>query len=328
MRIDNHNHIGVEILAHLQGSYPYAQALEDLKSKAAATGVTHWVVFPFVSYLFPPHVEHLCPRPEADAPIFDQAALKAPYAYANRLLLQETEEFFPESPRRFLPFVMLDPEREPQAQVAALRTLREQHRFFGFKIQSTIIQSKIRSLLDKGSVLVDLAAEWDLPFLIHSSINPADTWAQAADVLAVAEARPDVRFLLAHSCRFDRPSLDRVAALENTWFDCSAHRIHCDLALKDSPAVATPKNRFPANYSDPAEVLYRLWESYPDKLIWGSDSPYYSWVAKSGALPTRCLSSYDEEWNCVSALPEPAQEQICKTNTLNWLKLDENDLLS
>src|SRR5690606_11636115 len=116
--------------------------------------------------------------------------------------------------------------------------------------------------------------------------------------LAVAEARPGIRFCLAHSCRFDKPSLDRIAELENTWFDCSAHRIHCVLAEQDSPSVASADRRFPSDYRDPDIVLHDLAESYPNKLMWGSDAPFDSWVDHNISL----RSSYAAEAKTLHSL--------------------------
>ncbi len=319
MIIDAHNHIGIEIAGYSKFHYPYAQSLEDLIIKAAPTPVSHWLVFPFVSY--PNGSLESRMQPPAETP-----SAGIPYGLANENLLNEIDMTVTQPGKRALPVAILDPAREVAAQIKHLRTLRQRQRFYALKIQGTIIQSKVTELLGAGSAFLDLAAEWDCPFLIHSSILPSDIWSQAADLLRVAESRPDVRFVLAHSCRFHHPSLQRIAELPNTWFDCSAHRIHCELAMKENPAVAHASERFPSDYSDPATVLLDLVEAYPDKLIWGTDSPYYSWVAPTGELPESLLSSYQEEWDCVHPLPEPVKAAITKTNTLNWLGLHENDI--
>lgn len=317
MVIDAHNHIGIELSNFTNGNFPYAQSSEDLKIKAQGTGVSHWIVFPFVSYT------------EGGLPIVANAHIEAsavPYAHANRQLLTEVQAYATPGARDVLPFVIVDPAREPQAQVQSLRRLRETYPIFGIKIQATIIQSRVSALLGEGSCLVDLAAEWDVPMLIHSSIHPDDLWSPCSDILKVAETRPEVRFILAHSCRFHRPSLERVAQLPNAWFDCSAHRIHCQLACDNSPVVAVVGERFDSDYRDPSQVLYDLCTAYPEKLIWGTDSPYYSWIASGGEAAGKLLSSYQLEWDCVAALSAAQQEKITCTNTLNWLNIDENSL--
>lgn len=163
--------------------------------------------------------------------------------------------------------------------------------------------------------MLDFAAERGLPFLIHSSIAPDDVWSQCADILRVGEARPDVRFVLAHSCRFHKPSLDRVAALPNVWFDCSAHVIHCECAMRDFSAVAHRGERFSSDYTSPEKVLLDLAQAYPDKLIWGSDAPFYSYADDDLQLK----SSYEREVEVLDALPTDLLKAASSTNTLRWL---------
>jgi predicted TIM-barrel fold metal-dependent hydrolase len=150
---------------------------------------------------------------------------------------------------------------------------------------------------------------------------PSDIWSQASDIVDIAKSRPDVRFNIAHSCRFDRTQLDRIAELPNAWFDCSAHRIHCDLAIKESAVVAPPERRFKSDYNSPSTVLLDLAMTYPGKMMWGSDSPYYSWVAMDGDAPYSLRSTYDLEVATLLALPMSIQQEVSETNTLSWLKL-------
>lgn len=166
---------------------------------------------------------------------------------------------------------------------------------------------------------MELAEEWDLAVLIHSSVYPGDPWAQAADILDIVEATPQVRFCVAHSCRFDKVSLDQIASLPNAWFDCSAHIIHCRLAAIDSPHVALREQRFDSDYSRPEQVLRDLAEAYPQKLMWGSDSPYYSFATQGGDFAL--FSSYAEEVACLKSLPNPVQEKIACDNTRRCFRL-------
>nr|WP_256199444.1 hypothetical protein [Verrucomicrobium spinosum] len=160
MLIDCHNHVGADLLFYLHGDFPYAQQLVAMIHEGGALGVTHWVVFPFVSYAAMDTT-----RFRAGEVGFGSGGLeKVPYAFENRRLLEECQKLFPEEGRKTLPFVMVDPLRETAAQASELRQLRGQYRFHGIKIQSTIIQADIKRLAHEGKVFLELAREWDVPF--------------------------------------------------------------------------------------------------------------------------------------------------------------------
>jgi predicted TIM-barrel fold metal-dependent hydrolase len=310
--IDNHVHIGVDPLFYLNGWSPYCLDLPRLLIEAGGSGIDEWVVFPFVAYFALDAGGLRCGEiflPEADPEI--------PYVFENRRLRDDLGRLEAAQRARFRQFLMADPGRLPAAQVADWERLEAGGaRFHGVKIQATILRSKIDTLGGAAACMLDFAAARNLPLLIHSSIDPADPWSQCADILRVAENRPDVRFVLAHSCRFHKPGLDRVAALPNTWFDCSAHIIHCDCAVRGLPAVAAAPDRFDSDYTNPKRVLRDLAEAYPDKFIWGSDAPFYSY--EDATLQLR--SSYREEAAALRALPDELVNRVARRNTLAWLE--------
>ena len=322
MLIDCHNHLGVDLFFYLNGYHPYAQDLPALVTEGRHCGVDRWVVFPMVSNL-----------------TFDVAAMRrtklvpggceaGPYAFENERMLRELYELYPDLGKLTLPFMILDPLREPAAQVRKLRELLPRYPFYGLKIQATMIESDVSALLTVGRGFLDLAAEFNLPFIIHSSVAPEDTWSQASTILKVAEATTGVRFCLAHSCRYDLESLNRVAELPNTWFDCSAHRIHCEGVQRGLGYVARTDRRFPADYRDPTAELRALAEAYPAKLIWGSDTPFQSYVANLDGNFVSLRSTYAAEVACVQALPAPLRRAVGQDNLLALLQLKDASLLT
>src|SRR5215218_3523640 len=318
MLIDCHNHLGADLLFYLHGDFPYAQQLVQMQTESAPLGVTHWIVFPFVSYA----AMDVTGFRSGEVRTGTGTALETvPYAFENRRLLEECQRLFPDEGKRTLPFIMVDPTRHTDAQARELEKLRREYRFHGIKIQSTIIQSDIKSLLREGRVFVDLARQWDIPFLIHSSVAESDLWAQASDILSVAEANPNVRFCLAHSCRFDKECLDRVNELPNTWFDNSAHCIHCDSAVQNLSVVAPKKRRFHSDYSKPERVIADLAMAYPNKFMWGSDSPFYSYVGRFDGKVLSLTSSYEKEVKALKAQKPSVIQRIATKNTLEFLKL-------
>ncbi len=323
MIIDCHNHIGADMLFYLHGDYPYAQQLVDMTRVGGSLGITHWIVFPFVSY-----AAMDVTRFRSGEVGFGNGLETVPYAFENRRMLEECYQLFPEEGRKTLPFVMVDPMRNTDAQTAELVKLRAEYRIHGIKIQCTIIQADIKRLAHEGQVFLDLAREWDVPFLIHSSVAKDDLWAQAHDILDLAEANPDIRFCAAHSCRFDKECLDRVQALPNAWFDNSAHCIHCVGAVGDLPYIAPKSRRFDSDYSDPARVIADLAAAYPDKFMWGSDSPFYSYAAAISGEVVKLISTYEREVIALKAAGEPVVRRITASNTLNYLKLPNENILS
>jgi predicted TIM-barrel fold metal-dependent hydrolase len=217
--------------------------------------------------------------------------------------------------------VIVDPARRQAEQVETLKLLKERYPIRGLKIQATMIQAPIRRLLDEGSCLVDLAADWNVPMLIHSSIAAGDIWSQAGDILDIAEARPEVRFCLAHSCRFHRPSLERLGTLSNTWFDCSAHAIHCDAAVAGLDIVASPETRLETDYARPEAVMKALYDLLPERMMWGSDAPFYSYAGGHDGETLRLFSSYEREISALSLLEQSEKEAVMHGNTLRFLGL-------
>ena len=323
MLIDCHNHIGADLLFYLHGDFPYAQQLVQMQQESLPLGVTHWIVFPFVSY-----AAMDVSKFRSGGIAFGNGLETIPYAFENRRLLEECFRLFPNEGRRTLPFVIVDPMRETDAQAKELVQLRREFRFHGIKIQSTIIQSDIKRLAHEGQVFLDLAREWDIPFLIHSSVAESDLWAQAHDILDIAAANLDIRFCAAHSCRYDKQCLDRVNDLPNTWFDCSAHCIHCECAVDDLPNIAPRQNRFETDYSDPGRVIADLAAAYPNKFLWGSDTPFYSYAARIDDEVLRLISTYQREVEALKQSPPEVVNRIANVNTRNFLKLQDESILS
>jgi len=220
-----------------------------------------------------------------------------------------------------LPFGCFDPGRHQAAQVACLQQLLGQYPIYGLKTATSYLHSHITDLLRAGSVLLDFAAEHDLPVTIHTAIIEGDPWANVHEVLRVVQARPDVRFIIAHACRFEQRSLELAASLPNAFVDCAALHIHCLLAQQNHPAVAARRNRFAADYRSPANVLHKLADAYPETMVWGSDTPAHYWKSRFcdtkgevAWLNLPCGSN--DEVTTLKKLPGTVQVKIARQNTL------------
>ncbi len=245
-----------------------------------------------------------------------------PYQFENQQMLSEVFDLFDDLAPRVRPFVIIDPSRQTEEQIRGLEGLAERYAIAGLKVQATMVKARVTDLPRTG--FLDLAERHDWPVLIHSAVHPDDTWSQVADILDVVQATPRVRFNVAHTLRFDKPALDRLAELPNAWFDVSAFCIHCDLATEDSPVVAVPDRRFATDYGDCGQALCDLAAAYPDRLLWGSDAPYYSYVApytdaEGNTTVFNLRSSMVRETAALRSLPEDLLQRVAGDNPRAWL---------
>ena len=65
-------------------------------------------------------------------------------------------------------------------------------------------------------------------------------------------------------------------------------------------------------------------ETYPHKLIWGSDTPFQSYVDDQYSL----ISTYKDELDCVHALPAALKPAVTQDNLLKLLQLKDESILT
>jgi hypothetical protein len=214
MTIDAHSHVGVELYRYLRDEYPYCQDLRTLFTHADRTGVSHCIVFPCVSYQAMDLVQL------RDSKVVLEGRLDSvPYGRENRRFLKECLRLLSLAPTADDSLRQCGPAAQGARAARATAAVACGIPFLRFENPAVRDPGAHPLAADPGSAFLNFAREHDLPFIIHSSIDAGDRYSQCADILHVAEHNPDLRFCLAHSCRFHRPSLERVAALPNTWFD-------------------------------------------------------------------------------------------------------------
>ena len=311
MLYDVHTHIGIDTGFFLRRWWPYASTSHELLCHMDAHGIGKAVVFPFgLPTAFDPYAY-------ADDRKVVRLPGRVPFDRENELLLTEISRI--DSDRRLVMLAMFDPSREVGPQVDNIIKLAQRAeaagRLVGLKVQATILESPLAALLKEGRDLMRLAEDRRWPVLVHTSILPSDTWSAAAVCIEVAGAYPKARFNLAHSIRFHRPSLEQAAKMPNVWVDCSAHLAHCDLAVKNIPAVAMGRERVDADYSKPADVLVTINQMMNGKYMWGSDNPFMSWCDDELKL----VFSYKAEADVLHALPAAVKKSMGTTAPEAWL---------
>jgi hypothetical protein len=320
---DVHAHVGISLKAYANSEYPYAQSLEGLHYRQKANGVDCSVVFTYAPELYfdlPTLLQESAMVP-AEKPL---EGAGAPYALENRLLYKEIFQFCPELKDRFLPFVSADPVRKIREQLAALEELAAEYPVYGIKISPVFCQSKLTGLLEEGEGLLDFAAQRDLPVLLHVTVAPEEEFSQASDAFRVVERHPELRFCLAHCIGFNREYLEKADGLPNVWVDTSALKIQVQAAHQGETFMAKPEDRFDWDYSDHLSVMKSLVGQFPDTILWGSDSPYYTYIQrrKQGGdnyRPFALKGTYEQEKAALDALPPELRRKVASSNTAAFL---------
>jgi predicted TIM-barrel fold metal-dependent hydrolase len=319
--IDIHAHLGLSMKAYALCEYPYCQSIEGLYYRQKASGVDLSVVFPFAPDLYfdLPTLVRKGRMVPARRPLGG-----APYEGENRMVFAEVHRFCPEWSDRFLPFVSMDPGRAVKKQLAALRRLAAEYPIYGIKISPVLCQSPVTSLLEGGAALLDFAAELDLPLLLHAAVSPGERYSQVSDAFRVIERRPELRFCLAHCVGLSREFLERADAAPNVWVDTSALKIQVQAAHENQSFMAPPGERFDWDYSDHRVVMRELLSRFPKTIVWGSDSPAYTYIVRRLQGPGvwqdfRLKGTYEEEKAALDALPADLREAAGSRNAIAFL---------
>lgn len=318
--IDAHAHAGASSGAYYAGEFPYCMSAENLTLRMEMTGIDFSVCFPFLYteyFSLPAYREGKLRRnPRSSSPF--------PYKFENETLCREIYEAFPRCAERLMPFAFFDPGRRQREQAEFLDELAERYPLFGIKTATSYLHSFVTDLLRAGEPLLDFAARRDVPVTLHSAVSPGDPWGDVFEILKVVRARPEVRFAVAHTCRFDRRALEAAAELDNCFVDFAAFHIHCRLARENRASVAAKRHRFPADYRDHAGAMQKIAEAYPDTVIWGTDTPFDHWMG-------RFVDDRGEEnWTRLPCEPKteaaefrkiaaPVRRRIAYENTLRFL---------
>jgi predicted TIM-barrel fold metal-dependent hydrolase len=318
---DIHAHVGISIKSYATFEYPYCQSLEGLYYRQKLCGVDFSVVFTYTTDLFF-DLKTLI-REGRMVPAAEPFS-EAPYALENQMLFMEVFRFCPEYRDRFLPFVIIDPERRILEQLRALRELEQQYPIYGIKVVPVGCQSRISGLLEEGEAFLEFAGERDLPLLIHVTVDPGETFSQASDTFRVIERYPGLRFCLAHCIGLNCEYLERAAAAPNVWVDTSALKAQVQGAYENYAFMATPAQRFDWDYSNHVQVMRELVTRFPDTIVWGSDSPAYSYIVRRLQGPANYLDfnfkgTYEEEKAALDALPPELAARAASTNTIAFL---------
>ena len=316
--IDVHTHIGIDLKAFAQIGFPYCCSIEGLYYRQKCYDVDHSVVFPALgAQLFFDTRKYITTGKLVAA---DEPVSKIPFEIENLMLLNEIFNFCPELKDHFIPFAMIDPGRKVRQQIGVLSDLEQKFPIYGLKVAPVACQSKVTKLLDEGEALLEFAEERNWPILFHVAVSKGEEFSQASDTLEVIKRHPELRYCLAHSIGLHRKFLEAADELPNVWVDTSALKIQVQIAYENSPLMALPPHRFECDCSDHVKVMQALVKRFPKTIVWGSDTPYYSYIvrrlqAEGTYVDFRYKGTYEDEKAALDALSADEREQICLNTT-------------
>ena len=109
----------------------------------------------------------------------------------------------------------------------------------------------------------------------------------------------------------------------NVWVDTAALKIQVQMAYEDSPLMAMPPCRPECDCSDHLKVMQALVQRYPQTIIWGSDSPYCSYItrrlqAEGHYHEFRLEGTYEQEKDALDILLPGERHQLA-SNALDFI---------
>lgn len=271
--IDIHSHVGVDPLLYLTKSFPYCNDLRRSRDDCLRVGVSHSVVFPWVTsvYYHPPSLQK--GKVRVGGKVGD-----APFHFENEQMLHQLYEIFPSYKNMFIPFPLVDTMRETRQQVRVLDRLLRKYPFYGLKVHPRATQVHVLTLGREGKVILDFARANNFPILIHATPSVLDPLSQITDIFQLARENPKIRFCAAHFCGFHQKLFEEADRMDNVWVDSAAMSIGCDLVLQKSKVYISGREKIPSDYRSPPKVFAELAQRYSDTFIWGSDNPAHTWV--------------------------------------------------
>jgi predicted TIM-barrel fold metal-dependent hydrolase len=254
----------------------------------------------------------------------DKPISSSPFAIENNLIFKEVFDFCPELSNRFLPFVSIDTGRAIKAQVKELEKINDRYPIYGIKVLGVATQSKVIKLLDESRVFLDFAESLDIPMLFHTTPTRDDEYSNVDDVLRVVEKRPGIRFCLAHCILFHQHYLDLADQAKNVWIDTAALKVQVDLLMDYIGNGVDEKDLIDADFSDYKKVMRYLCDKYPETIIWGTDSPAYSYITrrrqgKDTYRDFRYKGTYEDEINALKSLSNKQMEKAGSINAIKFL---------
>lgn len=263
--IDTHTHCGgMDLSNFYKFRYPSSQDILDLDYKRQKANIDYQIVFPMVTSIY-----YDIPRYWKEAVFVPSGYSEFPFQIENEILLRQIEYFGIETMLPFLAFSLQDKVSE---QVNNIESLNSEYEIYGLKYHTKVDQ-KNADAIDKESPFVDVARSMNIPIVIHTEQKGCSS---AIGVIELASRHLDVRFCCAHFGGFSKQffcELDKYP-YDNIFFDTCPLLARCaDLSSSRGEEIMD------LNYNNPIGVLEYFAQRFPNRILWGTDSPWTYYCA-------------------------------------------------
>lgn len=305
--IDVHTHCGGLDLSNLyHNKYPYTQDIADLYKKGSTSGVSNMIVFPMPTTLY-----YDTPSYWKTHKFISSGFCEFPYQYENNYLLscvknikcgQNLSEYF-------LPFLSFSLQDKVSEQMNELyrQLMRSDVGVYGFKYHTSADQKSVLNI-ETDSDILSMCTEYDIPIQVHTGFLECSS---PIGILTLAAKYPHIRFCAAHFASFDKTFFKELESYNNNnlFFDTSA-----SYAICKSLSENLKDNTLDLDYSSPASVVKAMYELFPKRILWGTDSPWINY----GNLSNDIYIDIREYGDELEYLPQGCESRL-KKNTINYL---------
>jgi len=290
--IDIHTHSGgIDLSNFLRNRHPYCQDITDLYFKGKSAAVSHQVVFPMPTstyYDIPAYWRHGIFLPSGFC--------NFPFEVENRHLLQSIQQL-PFQNNHFLPFLCFSLQEKVKEQEDSIiqAILSRSPIVWGFKFHTSADQKNALQI-ERESQFIDIATEMQRPILIHTGFNAC---ADPIKVLELASRHPHTFFCAAHFGAFSKTfaKLLKEYPYRNLFFDTSGLISMCNYIRHSERTDVVD-----LNYAQPSEVLSFYFSEFPERILWGSDSPWYNSLDLNQENNNTPIYTYTQEVDIISDL--------------------------
>lgn len=302
--IDVHTHSGgIDISNFTKCKYPYCQDIIDLYEKGNNAGVSHQIVFsmPTTNYF---DIPKYWKTGNFEASGYSQF----PFEHENKHLVRSISSIF-KTDKYFIPFLSFSLQDKIDEQQKNIVDLIGKYPFVsGIKYHTSSDQNQAMQLKSKSEI-IDIAKEFNLSFMIHTGFSNCS---DPMSVIEIAYKNPEVNFCAAHLGAFSKDFSNALDfyPYDNLFFDTSGLVPLCEFLQFNAN-----QDVLELNYAQPVSVFKYYQERFPERILWGTDSPWYNAFPITDTSEYKIIRKYRDE---VETLDNFDKEQILE-NTYRFL---------